>query len=195
MRLIVTLGLRSVVYRRVSLSMGWPRGKATALTPICSLPMRANSLICAIRRSFPRFSGQICERSIPQVAQSWFYVSYLLASQSLAGLRFILLGHEVVTVTLLVILLRKLEYPITRSLVYAWSPLAIVQLFADAHLDGLALPWLLLALLLSDRRPFVSGIALALSAMVSPTNRALRAFLGISAIPSRRFSVGPRFLR
>lgn len=104
----------------------------------------------------------------PPLAQFWFWVAYRLSPDSFWGLKLILLIHDLATVALLLLLLRGRGLPPLRSLIYAWSPLALTQLFAAGHLDGVLIPWCLLSLLLSRRHPLAAGGALAASAMVRP---------------------------
>lgn len=92
-----------------------------------------------------------------------------------------LLLHELATVWLLLCWLRRRGLPAGRALLYAWSPLAVVQGFAGVHLDLLLLPWLLAALLWAEERPLFSGAALALSALVRPLT-----LLGAPALALRR---------
>jgi hypothetical protein len=104
----------------------------------------------------------------PPLAMLWFRLAYALTPESFVGLKLILLAHEVASTTLALLLLRKQGQGSLRALIYAWSPLAVVQLFAGAHLDGLLVPWLLLSLLLCRRWPLWAGVALALATMVRP---------------------------
>lgn len=104
----------------------------------------------------------------PPLAQLWFWLAYLLGGVSFVGLKTIFLLHEVAAVMLLLALLRRRGLPAGRALVYAWSPLAVVQGFAGNHLDTLLVPWLFLALLLAEEHPFFSGAALGASAMIRP---------------------------
>lgn len=106
----------------------------------------------------------------PPLAQAWFWVAYRLGPASFVGLKLVLLLHECVSALLLWALLRRGEdTPPLLAVAYAWSPLAVVQLQAGAHLDGLLVPWCLLAVLLAGRgRPVLAGLALAAATMVRP---------------------------
>jgi hypothetical protein len=104
----------------------------------------------------------------PPLAELWFWLAYRLSPSGFAGLKLILLLHDCASLALLVALLRRAGLPPARALVYAWSPLVLVQLFAGAHLDGLLVPWCLLSLYLAPRRPLLAGAALAAAAMVRP---------------------------
>jgi hypothetical protein len=49
-------------------------------------------------------------------------------------------------------------------LVYAWSPLVVVELAGSGHADGFLLPFLVLAMLWTGRRPWLAGLALGAAA-------------------------------
>lgn len=110
----------------------------------------------------------------PPLAQLWFWVAYRLSPTSFFGLKLTLLAHELLSVALLWRLLDRRGQSPLWALLYAWSPLAVVQLFAGGHLDGLLTPWLLIAALLADgqRRgrlpPLGAGMALGASALIRP---------------------------
>jgi alpha-1,6-mannosyltransferase len=104
----------------------------------------------------------------PPLAQIWFLLAYAVGGMSVVGLKLLFALNDVVSVWLLVRLLQKRGLSPLRALIYAWSPLAIVQGYAGAHLDILIVPWLLLAVLWADERPLASGAALACATMVRP---------------------------
>jgi hypothetical protein len=117
----------------------------------------------------------------PPLAELWFFAAHALSPRGFAGLKLVLLAHELATVLLLLALLRRSELPPLRALAYAWSPLAVVQLSAAGHLDGLALPWLVLGLLWAERRPLAAGAALGGASLVRPLHLLL-----LPALASRR---------
>jgi hypothetical protein len=117
---------------------------------------------------FPHIFRPDMRTVYPPLAQLWFWVAYRLTPTSFAGLKLVLLVHDLASTLLLARLLRAAGQPVRRALIYAWSPLVVTQLYAGVHLDGLLVPWMLLALLLADRRPLAAGAALAAAAMVRP---------------------------
>jgi hypothetical protein len=67
---------------------------------------------------------------------------------------------------LLAMLLARLGLPVTRVLVYWWSPLAVVEFGASGHNDSIAVFFLLVALLAAQvSRPQLSLVGLAASAL------------------------------
>jgi hypothetical protein len=104
----------------------------------------------------------------PPFAQLYFVISYLISPTNMVGLKLLLAASQLASTLLLAKLLRADGQSADRALLYAWSPLCVSQLGADGHLDGLLVPWLLLALHSAERRPVGSGVALGLSAMIRP---------------------------
>lgn len=74
--------------------------------------------------------------------------------------------HELALIALLMAWLRARGAPPARALVYAWCPLALVEFAGSGHNDATAMPWLVAALMLAERRPVVSALALAAGAMI-----------------------------
>ena len=104
----------------------------------------------------------------PPLAEAWFWVAYRLHPGGFVGWKLVLLAHEIASVVLLGLLIRRRDSSPLQALIYAWSPLAVTQLFVGAHMDGLLVPWVLLSLYLSRDRPGWAGVALAASALVRP---------------------------
>lgn len=105
----------------------------------------------------------------PPLAQAWFRLAYQLSPGGFVGWKLILLFNDLVSTALLYHLLRRRGQAPLRALVYAWSPLPVVQLMGAGHLDALLVPWCLLSVLAADRgRVFWAGAALGAGAMVRP---------------------------
>ena len=105
----------------------------------------------------------------PGLAQIWFLAAYALHPTGFIGWKLILLLHELAAAWLLFALLRERGLPPLRALGYAWSPLPVVQLFGGGHLDGLMVPWLLLAVwMYRHHRPGWAAACLGAAAQVRP---------------------------
>lgn len=104
----------------------------------------------------------------PPLAEGWFWLAHRLTPASALGWKIILLLHELASTFVLYRLLQQKRLPTYWCLVYAWSPLPIIQASAAGHLDSLLVPWLLLSLLWADRRPVAAAVALAAATMVRP---------------------------
>ncbi len=84
----------------------------------------------------------------PPVAQFFFAVSYKISPMSLTAWRVMLIVFDVVTLVLLLASLQKLGLSLQNSLIYWWNPLLVQQIFNSLHMDILALPFVLGAILL-----------------------------------------------
>ncbi len=107
----------------------------------------------------------------PPVAQAAFGLSYLIAPWSLNGWRAVVLGFDAATLVLLLLLLCKLRVSPLWVLVYWWNPVVVKELVNSAHMDAVALPFVLGAMLLavSERRTAACAVlALAVGAKFWP---------------------------
>ena len=107
----------------------------------------------------------------PPVAQAVFAGAYLLGPWSVLALKAVLLLFDVATAVLLALILRGLGRSPAWVLIYWWNPLVIKEIYNSAHMDVIALPLVLGALMLSFHRKHLraSGmLALAVGAKVWP---------------------------
>lgn len=103
----------------------------------------------------------------PPVAQAAFALAHVLRPWSLSAWRMLLLAVELITLGLLVLALKRLGKPAHYGLIYWWNPLVIKETINSAHMDVLALPLVLAALLLvMASKPARSAALLALGAGV-----------------------------
>ena len=84
----------------------------------------------------------------PPVAEFFFAASYKISPMSLTAWRIMLIVFDVVTLVLLLASLKKLGISLQNSLVYWWNPLLVQQIFNSVHMDILAFPFVLGAILL-----------------------------------------------
>lgn len=98
-----------------------------------------------------------------------FFGSYLLSGEGVWGFKLMVLLAEIATITGIVILLSQLSVPLKFALLYAVSPLPIIQFAVEGHLDAIGIPLLLFALIfLSRGRSLAACILLGLSISVKP---------------------------
>ena len=103
----------------------------------------------------------------PPGAQWIFALAAAAGVRTMLAWRVLVLAAEVVTVTLLLALLRRLRLPETAVLVYVWSPLVVFEGVQAGHLDLLMVPFVLLALLWRREGSAVrAGLALGLAVLV-----------------------------
>lgn len=94
------------------------------------------------------------------------------ASANVAGLRTVVaikvlwLALEALAIGLLIVLLRRCRLPASRAVLYAWHPLALIEIAWSAHPDVLVIVAVLAALLTWDRgRGSIAGAAVAVAVL------------------------------
>jgi hypothetical protein len=103
----------------------------------------------------------------PPGAQLAFAAIWRIAGDSATGFKTAFVLAELAGALLLVQLLRALNQPAARVLIYLWSPLLIFEVAHAGHVDGLMLPLLILAFWARVReRPWLVGAALGMATLV-----------------------------
>ena len=98
-----------------------------------------------------------------------FSVSYLLSGEGVWGFKVMVWLAEIATIAGLVALLKHLSIPIKFALLYAVSPLPILEFAVDGYLDAIGLPLLLFAIIFLLRgKKLASPLLLGLSLSVKP---------------------------
>ncbi len=87
----------------------------------------------------------------PPGAQYIYVLSYLLAPSNLFFLKGVFVLFDLVGCLVLALLLARRGLDPARVLLYAWSPLPIVEFALEGHLDGVAIVFALLAVLSASR--------------------------------------------
>jgi len=102
----------------------------------------------------------------PPTAQVAFGLAAILRPFDINGLRFVFLIIEAVTMFLLIKALTLYGRSPLWVLLYAFNPLLIYSAFNVAHMDVILPPFIIAALILIQRRPYLAAIALAGAAAV-----------------------------
>jgi len=124
----------------------------------------------------------------PALAQLFFLLSHTLFGDSIAGLKFLLVCMDTLTMIFLLMFLRSKGSDVVPLIVYAWSPLPIVYFGLDGHVDALGIPFLIAALLLiCTRRPVRGVFALGIGALAKLFPLLIVPFLFRSQDGRRRF--------
>ena len=157
--------LSSDIYRYV-----WDgRVQATGINPYRYFP--ANEVLAFLRDGtiFPQINRADTAVSIyPPVAQFFFLVVTRLG-ESVTVMRLALLGCESVTVTLIMLLLRRMNRPVTRVIAYLWHPLPLWEIAGSGHVDALMVALMLLGLWIALTGHALRGaVVIALSVLVKP---------------------------
>ncbi len=84
-------------------------------------------------------------------------------------MRLALVGCEAVTVTLIMLLLRRMNRPMTRVVAYLWHPLPLWEIANSGHVDALMVALMLLGLWISLTGQALRGaVVIAFSVLVKP---------------------------
>jgi len=98
----------------------------------------------------------------PPVAQAAFALAYWIHPWGLDAWRLVVFGLDVATLALLWRLLARAKAPLFMVAVYWWNPIVVKEFYNPAHMDIVALPFAVGAVLLaSDRKYLRSAAALA----------------------------------
>src|SRR5258705_6979398 len=104
----------------------------------------------------------------PPVAQ-FFFLIVTRIGESVTMMRLALLGCEAVTVTLIMLLLRRMSHALTRVVAYLWHPLPLWEIANSGHVDALMVALMLLGLWISLTGQALRGaVVIAFSALVKP---------------------------
>jgi alpha-1,6-mannosyltransferase len=104
----------------------------------------------------------------PPVAQFFFLVVTRLG-ENVAVMRLALLGCEAVTVTTIMLLLRRMDRPMTRVIAYLWHPLPLWEIANSGHVDALMVALMLLGVWIAVSGHALRGaVLITLSALVKP---------------------------
>lgn len=118
-------------------------------------------------RIFPAINRPTAPTAYPPGAQMLFALIQLAVPDSLAGMKAVMILFDLATIGLLLLLLARTGVAPERVLVYAWSPLVIVEFAGSGHAEALMLPFLLLALLgRMDGKPLLAGGALGAATLI-----------------------------
>ncbi len=112
----------------------------------------------------------------PPLSQAIFFIAYLSTKEGYLGLKIYQLLFEILTLSGLLLILKKLNLPSKNIFLYLLAPIPIFQLFIDAHVDGFGLSFFLFSIYFYlDKKKLLSYIFLGLSICIKP--------LGVILIP------------
>jgi alpha-1,6-mannosyltransferase len=104
----------------------------------------------------------------PPVAQ-FFFLIVTRIGESVTIMRLALLGCESVTVALIVLLLRRMNRPVTRVTAYLWHPLPLWEIANSGHVDALMVALMLLGLWIAVTGHALRGaVLITFAALVKP---------------------------
>jgi alpha-1,6-mannosyltransferase len=116
---------------------------------------------------FPMINRKWALTIYPPGAQLFFRLLAWLWPGQLVAMKTMVLLADAGSIALLLLLLKQLDWPRCHILLYAWHPLVIVELGISGHLDGLMLPFVLLAFLcMMHNRSWLVGASLAIATLL-----------------------------
>jgi hypothetical protein len=143
---------------------------ANGMNPYQYAPDQAARATDSALAELAKESGEVIDRInyphlrtvYPPLAQAIFAAAYLVKPWSLLAWRVTLAFFDAATLLLLLMVLRNLNLPYTLAAIYWWNPLVIREVFNTAHMDVLALPLVIAAVMLSTgTRQSAAALALA----------------------------------
>jgi alpha-1,6-mannosyltransferase len=118
-------------------------------------------------RIFPHINRKNDPTLYPAGAQVFFRIFYILAGDSVAAYKAIMVFFDLLTLLVLAALLHARRLSLSRIIVYAWNPLVIFEIAYSGHLEGLAVFLTAAALYLyAIHKKIAAIIMLALSAAI-----------------------------
>lgn len=116
---------------------------------------------------YPRIDRKRAPTIYPPAAQGLFRLLHELRPGNVVSVKLALVLLDLLAICLLMLALRRFGMQPERAVVYAWHPLAIVEIGHSGHIDGVAALLVLGAVLLFARgRPVATGVVLAAATLV-----------------------------
>jgi len=143
------------------------RVQGAGINPYLYLPVDPRLAGLRDKSIYPNINRREYAHTIyPPVAQMFFFV-ITRVTESVRGLKGIIVLLDLVTMGLVVATLRAIGQPAERVIVYAWHPLPIFEFGASGHIDALMICFIALALFARTREKFgIAGFALGAATLV-----------------------------
>jgi alpha-1,6-mannosyltransferase len=104
----------------------------------------------------------------PPVAQ-FFFLLVTRIGENVTVMRLGLVGCEAVTVTVVILLLRQMNRPVTRVVAYLWHPLPLWEIANSGHVDALMVALMMLGLWIAlTGRALRGAVVIVFSMLVKP---------------------------
>ncbi len=144
-------------------------GKVTAhgINPFLYTPRDAEVAHLVDSTIHPLINHDWIPTIYPPMAQNIFVLSYLIGGDTVWGFKLIAAIFELLTILALFVWLRMMGVPRSNMLLWLFSPLILTEFYLSAHLDILAMPFLVGALVaIKQKRAGLSGMLLAIATLV-----------------------------
>ncbi len=143
------------------------RVQASGINPYLSTPADFDSQEARKDPLFQQQNRPFARTIYPPLAQAAFRAVRVVAGESVTAMKGLMLLGDLAGVVILMQLLGTLGLPRGRVILYAWHPLTVFEVAGSGHVDALALPCILLAILALQRRQHVTpGVALGAATLV-----------------------------
>ena len=118
---------------------------------------------------FPRINRADYAVTIYPPVAEFFFLLVTRIGENVTVMRLALLGCEAVSVILIVLLLRRMQRPVTQVVAYFWHPLPLWEIANNGHVDALAVALLLLGLWAALTGHAMRGaVSIVLGGLVKP---------------------------
>jgi hypothetical protein len=157
--------LSSDIYRYV-----WDgRVQAAGINPYRYVPADPALAFLRDETIFPHINrADFAVTIYPPVAQ-FFFLIVTRFGESVTAMRLALIGCEAVIVTMIFLLLRRMDRPVTRVIAYVWHPLPLWEIASSGHVDALMVALMLLGLWIALTGQALRGsVVIAFSVLVKP---------------------------
>ena len=157
--------LSSDIYRYV-----WDgRVQAAGINPYRYIPADETLAFLRDETTFPHINRADTAVTIYPPAAQFFFLIVTRIDESVTMMRLALLGCESVTVTVIVLLLRRMNRPVTRVIAYLWHPLPLWEIANSGHIDALMVALMMLGLWIAlTGRALRGAVFIAFSVLVKP---------------------------
>jgi alpha-1,6-mannosyltransferase len=145
------------------------RVQAAGINPYRYFP--AHDAVAHLRDAtiFPEINRPDYAATIYPPVAEFFFLIVTRIGENVAVMRLALLGCEAVSVTLIMLFLRRMERSTTRVVAYFWHPLPIWEIANSGHVDALAVALMLLGLWVAlTGRAMRGAVLIALGMLVKP---------------------------
>ena len=157
--------LSSDIYRYI-----WDgKVQAAGINPYRYFP--AHHALAALRdlTVFPRINRADYAVTIYPPVAEFFYLLVTRLGTSTTAMRLALLACEAVSVAVMLLLLKRMQQPLTRIVAYAWHPLPLWEIANSGHIDALMIALMLLGVWVALTGHALRGaLLIALAALVKP---------------------------
>src|SRR5258708_28789 len=142
------------------------RVQATGINPYRYIPADEHLQSLRDEKIYPKINRRDYAHTMyPPAAEVTYFLTTRI-SESVTWMKLTIVGFELITVWLLMVLLASFGMPRQRILIYAWHPLAVWAFACIRHIDPLAFAFVALALLARKRNwETATGISLGLATL------------------------------